>query len=133
MKITTAVVLLASAVAVFRRHESPCLYGRRITVETTRNAAAILLLYLVLPVVGAVAISVMESLPMMACLFETASAIGTVGLTLGLTPGLCLGSRLILIALMFFGRVGGLTLIFATFSGVKPEVSRLPRGQITVG
>ena len=50
------------------------------------------------------------------CLFETVSAIGTVGLSLGLTPSLGLISHIILILLMFFGRVGGLTLLFAAIN-----------------
>ena len=70
---------------------------------------------------------------MLACLFETASAIGTVGLTLGITPSLGAVSRLILIMLMFFGRVGGLTLIFAALSGTRKNISKLPREKITVG
>lgn len=48
---------------------------------------------------------------MLTCLFETASAVGTVGLSLGITPELNQLSRGVLILLMFFGRVGGLTLI----------------------
>ena len=70
---------------------------------------------------------------MLTCMFETASAIGTVGLTLGITPGLGVASRLILIALMFIGRVGGLTLIFAAISGAQHYAARLPREKITVG
>ena len=74
-----------------------------------------------------------EHQPILICLFETASAIGTVGLTLGLTQSLGVISQLILIGLMFFGRVGGLTLIFAALSGVRKNVSRLPQEKITVG
>ena len=70
---------------------------------------------------------------MLTCLFETASAVGTVGLTLGITPGLGLVSRLILIVLMFFGRVGGLTLIFAALSDRQKNASMLPKEKITVG
>ena len=70
---------------------------------------------------------------MLTCLFETASAVGTVGLSLGITPGLGTVPRLILIGLMFFGRVGGLTLIFAALSGTQKNVSRLPKEKITVG
>ncbi len=70
---------------------------------------------------------------MYVCLLETASAIGTVGLTLGMTPGLGSLSRLVLIGLMFFGRVGGLTLIFAALSGVKKTGPKLPQEKITVG
>ena len=70
---------------------------------------------------------------MLTCLFEAASAIGTVGLSLGITASLGTLSRLILILLMFFGRVGGLTLIFAALAGTRRNVSRLPLEKITVG
>jgi trk system potassium uptake protein TrkH len=66
------------------------------------------------------------------CLFETASAVGTVGLTLGITPQLGDTSRLILIFLMFSGRVGGLTLIYAALSS-KKKLSRVPADKITIG
>ena len=91
------------------------------------------MMYLALFLTGGIIISCSEGLPMMTCLFETASAIGTVGLTLGITPHLGLISRIILIILMFLGRVGCLTLVFAAFSGTKGNVSKLPREKITVG
>ena len=76
-------------------------------------------MYIVLFLVGGMVISSTEDIPLMTALFETASAIGTVGLSLGITPDLGLFSHIILICLMFFGRVGGLTLIFATISEKK--------------
>ena len=97
------------------------------------NAAAILLLYLGLTFAGAAVISAAENLPLGACLYETASAAGTVGLTLGLTPQLGTLSQGILILLMFFGRVGGLTLIYAAFSGHDLTYARYPKEMITVG
>ncbi|MBO8423754.1 MAG: Trk family potassium uptake protein, partial [Firmicutes bacterium] len=78
-------------------------------------------------------ISKVENLPILSCLFETASAIGTVGLTLGITPQLGALSKCILILLMFFGRVGGLTLIFATMPGVKNNGAQVPQEKLTVG
>ena len=75
----------------------------------------------------------MESLPLLTCLFETASAIGTVGLSLGITAQLNTVSRLILIVLMFFGRVGGLTLIFAALSQKVNKGAKYPQEKITVG
>ena len=74
-----------------------------------------------------------EGLPMGVCLFEAASAIGTVGLSLGLTPGLGTVSRIVLILLMFLGRVGGLTLIYAALSTTQKRPSKLPQDKITVG
>jgi len=133
MKTTTAAVLIACAVAVFRRRENGRFYGRRIADETVKNAVSVFLMYISLFLLGGMIISRVENLPILTSLFETASAIGTVGLTLGITPALCLVSKLILISLMFLGRVGGLTLIFATLSANKNTLSKLPLEKITVG
>ncbi len=133
MKVTTLAVLLTSAAATFGRREETHAFERRIENEVIRNAAAILLLYLGRSFVGASVISLTENLPLDACLYETASAAGTVGLTLGLTPHLGVLSQSVLILLMFFGRVGGLTLIYAAFSGHEIVCARFPKGNITVG
>ena len=133
MKTTTVAVLLASAFAVFRRRGDPHFFNRRVSGETVSQAGTILVMYLVLFLTGGLIISRMEGLPILTCLFETASAIGTVGLTLGVTPQLNGVSHLILICLMFFGRVGGLTLIFATLSSAQATNARLPQERITVG
>ena len=133
MKITTLAVLLANAMAVFRRSEFPHFFNRRIARETVSQAATIFMMYLTLPLAGGLIISQLEEQPILDCLFETASAIGTVGLSLGLTPQLQTASHLILIVLMFFGRVGGLTLIFATLSNTQHSSARLPQEHITVG
>lgn len=133
MKTTTLAVLLATAIATFRRKEDTHYYGRRIDDDVVKNAATIFLMYITLFFFGALVISIVEDLPMLTCLFETASAVGTVGLTLGVTPQLGLLSRGILVILMFLGRVGGLTLIFAALSEGQKNLSKLPREKITVG
>ena len=133
MKTTTLAVLLANALAVFRRNEYPHFFNRRISKETISQAATIFAMYLGLFLAGGLVISRMEGQPILDSLFETASAIGTVGLSLGLTPQLHTVSRLILIGLMFFGRVGGLTLIFAALSSTQNSSARLPQERITVG
>ena len=133
MKTTTLAVLVSSALSVFRKKEHTNFFGRQIPDDTIRNAATIFLMYIVLFLVGGMVISRTEDSPLMTALFETASAIGTVGLSLGITPDLGLVSHIILICLMFFGRVGGLTLIFATISEKKPNGSKYPQEKITVG
>ena len=72
-------------------------------------------------------------MPLVTCLYESASAVGTVGLTLGITPELGVISKMILITLMFVGRVGGLTLIFAVLPATRNTLSKLPLEKITVG
>ena len=89
-------------------------------------------MYLALSLSGAIAISTADSQPFMSCMFETGSAIGTAGLTVGITTSLSLPSHIILMILMFAGRVGGLTLIYAAFAS-PAEASRLPQEKITVG
>ena len=133
MKVTTLTVLTANAFATFRRRAEPQLFHRRLEGAAIRNASTILLLYLTLFFTGAVIISTAEGLPLSACLYETASAVGTVGLTLGLTPQLGTLSQWILIVLMFLGRVGGLTLIYAAYSGRDLSCARFPQEKITVG
>ncbi len=133
IKTTTAAVLFASAIAIFRRKDNAHIFKRRIADSTVKSAAAILLMYVTLFLVGSAVISMMEALPMMTAMYETASAIGTVGLSLGVTPTLGTVSRLILVVLMYFGRVGGLTLIFAAVSGRNANLSRYPQENITVG
>lgn len=133
MKTTTVAVLFANAIAVFKRRDESRFFGRRISVKAACDAAAILLLYVTLFFVGGFVISSVESLPLSACLFETASAVGTVGLSLGLTPTLGGLSRAVLIFLMFMGRVGGLTLIYAALSGAAKTGSKLPQERITIG
>ena len=133
MKTTTVAVLFASALSVFRRKKNVQLFGRRIEDSTIRNAVTLLLLYLFLPMIGAAVISIVEKAPIGTCIFETVSAIGTVGLSLGITPSLSSASRLILILYMFFGRVGGLTLIYAAINSKNADVSQRPVEKIIVG
>lgn len=133
MKTTNIAVLFSAALSVFRRENYAHFFGRRIEDQVVRNAVALLLMYMALFLTGGMIISRVEGLPVITCLFETASAVGTVGLSLGITPELGGISQGILMLLMFFGRVGGLTVIYAAVSKNRKTVARLPQGKITVG
>jgi Trk-type K+ transport system membrane component len=80
-----------------------------------------LIMYLIEPDKGALNI-----------LFECVSAFGTVGLSLGITPGLTDQSKLLLIFLMYAGRMGILTLLFAIFRKTKTSVYRYPKENIVI-
>ena len=133
MKTTTLAVLVANAAATFRQRESAQFFGRRIECGVVKTAATVVTMYLALFFFGAIFISVYENLPLSSCLYETASAVGTVGLTLGITPQLHIPSQMVLIVLMYLGRVGGLTLIYAALSGKKATGAKLPQEKITIG
>ena len=133
MKVSTISVLFTTAMSVFHRQQNPSVFGRRIEDSVIKNAATILMMYITLFMGGALFISIVEGLPLLTCMFETASAVATVGLTMGITPQLSTVSHFILIALMYLGRVGGLTIIFATVKGVNNGNAKYPVEKITVG
>lgn len=133
MKTTTLALLFASAVSVFLKKDNAEIMKRRIDDETVKVASSVFLMYMILFLVGGMAISAIENLPLNVCLFEAASAVGTVGLTLGITSSLGIASKIILMISMFFGRVGGLTLIYATFGTNKKQVAKLPIDTIAIG
>lgn len=133
VKTTTLAVLLANTAAVVRMRKSPSIFRRRIDDDTVKSASTLMMLYLFLAFGAAFVISSAEGLPFGACIFETVSAIGTVGLSLGLTPSLGYLSRGVLVCLMIFGRVGGLTLLYAALNTQKTDNAQYPVGRINVG
>ena len=133
MKTVTFAVLFLSAITVFMRRNDVQVFKRRVSEEAVRSAGAVFFMYLFLFFSSGIIISRTENLPLWTCLFETGSAVGTVGITLGITSKLSLLSRAILIVLMFFGRVGGLTLIYAALPSADSTNSRMPLEKISVG
>ena len=105
MKTTTFTVLILNAIAnLFAVRKMQGLLDGRLEYHVIKNAATIAMLYFTLFFCGGVAISVYEGLPLLDCLYEAASAVGTVGLTLGVTPGLHVFSQVVLIILMYLER-----------------------------
>ena len=132
-KVTTLATLVMCVRSVYRRKADVQCFGKRLTPETPRSAAALFFLYFTLFLLGAALLGLLDGVPLTAALFESASAIGTVGLTMGVTPTLGAASRLVLIALMYFGRVGGLTLIYAAAGSRVTPPGQLPQEKITIG
>ncbi len=132
-KTTTLAVLLLTTAAVFRRRDTAHCFGRRLQEEAIHSATALFVIYLLLAVAGGLLICCIDGIPLMGALFESSSAVATVGLSLGYTAGLSAISRLILIFLMYFGRVGGLTVIYAVTVKGTGNVSQFPQERLTVG
>ena len=133
MKITTMTVLILTSVAIFRNNSRTEAFGRTIPGEVIRNATTIAFMYVCLCVLSGIFISLYENIPLLTTSFETASAIATVGLTLGITPKLSPLSHALLIFLMYIGRVGGLCLIYAVFPNANPNKGRLVEENVIVG
>ena len=79
------------------------LLGERLEYHVIKKCSDNSMLYFALFFGGGIAISVYEGLPLLNCLYEAASAVGTVGLTLGITPELHVFSQVVLIILMYLG------------------------------
>lgn len=133
LKTTTAAVLLLSIFAEFKNKKSVECFNRRLDPSVLRRACSILSLFILLSGAGVVGICAIDGVSATDGIFEVVSAIGTVGLTLGITPTLSAASHIILIALMFVGRVGGLTLLLAFGNHTIETQSSLPAENISVG
>lgn len=114
VKTTTAAVVLAHLRAVFQKRESVALFRRSVPAASVLRAYAIVVLAAIL-IAGATALLVWETpaIPGRDAAFEAVSALGTVGLSRGLTAGLTPFGKVVIIALMYVGRVGPLTLLLA--------------------
>ena len=132
-KVTTFAVLLLGVMAIFLHRNDVRTFGRRLPDMTLHKASGLFVCYLLLFLAGGMMLSALDNLPLMTAFFESASAIGTVGLSLGATPHLSDASRALIIALMYFGRVGGLTVLFAVSSGMRQDGFRYPAEDVAVG
>ena len=133
MKITTVTVLILTMLAFFKHEKSPAVFKRRITTEAIYGAVAVFMLDIMLTVLGSMSIAKIEHRAFITALFESASAVGTVGLSMGMTPTLHTVSKYILIILMYTGRVGGLTLVFAAITRKSLGNRQYPADNIAVG
>ena len=128
--VTVGVVVLA-AIGTARGRTHVTAFKRSISQSAVSNAMAIALLVLFLSFLGAGAISALDGVSFDNAVYETISALCTVGLTTGITPGLGLASCLILIVFMFFGRVGIMT-ISVGFMMANPAEERIEYAQARV-
>nr|WP_309100626.1 TrkH family potassium uptake protein [Fredinandcohnia onubensis] len=134
IKITTFALLIATIWTQFKGKEDVVLYKRRIETATILKA-------LTVAMSGAMIVSIITFLlsitdkgfPFLMYLFEAASAFGTVGLSMGLTPELSSFGRIFIIFTMFVGRLGPLTLGYALTKRRKKEAYRHPKGNIMIG
>lgn len=133
IKTTTVAVLLLSTVASARGHTRVISFRYSIDRDMIRQACSIVCLYLLMAITAVVAVCAFDPVGVKEAMFEVNSAIATVGLSLGVTPTLSSASRVILILLMYAGRIGVLTfiLVFSERS-TEPPVDR-PNGKLLIG
>ena len=134
IKTVSVALLFLMSYSVLRNHKETVLFGRRISQQQMASAASIALLVSGLGLMGGMILSATNGLALSDCLYEAISAICTVGLSTGITAGLNLGSRILLIIYMFFGRVGIMTISFAFMTKIPPDNAvRHPEARVLIG
>ncbi len=134
IKTVSVALLFLMSYSVLRNHKETVLFGRRISQQQMASAASIALLVSGLGLMGGMILSATNGLALSDCLYEAISAICTVGLSTGITAGLNLGSKILLIIYMFFGRVGIMTISFAFMTKIPPDNAvRHPEARVLIG
>ncbi|MDP3062852.1 MAG: potassium transporter TrkG [Chloroflexota bacterium] len=113
IKVNTFAVLALATLAAIRGYDRTTAYGRRFSHRIVYRALAIAALSLVALFVGSIMLMITDGFVFRRTLFETLSALGTVGLTTGITPTLSVAGKITIIVLMFVGRLGPLTLAYS--------------------
>lgn len=134
MKTTTLAVIAMSTYNGIRRRQSKGIFGRRLEKDAIHQANSVAFTNISLAVFGIIAIcAIQPEFAISDILFEVASAIGTSGMTTGITRDLETASRLIIAFLMFCGRVGSVSLAFALMEKRTAPPVKNPREKITIG
>ncbi|MFC4102987.1 TrkH family potassium uptake protein [Paenibacillus xanthanilyticus] len=133
IKTTTFTTLVAAVIAMIRGKEDIVLFNMRLARDRVLKALTITVLSLALVLAVTMVLSTTEDQAFLKILFETTSAFGTVGLSLGVTPELTLIGKILISLTMFAGRLGPLTLAYAVGPRAEKELYRYPEGKITIG
>ncbi|MHB1126467.1 MAG: TrkH family potassium uptake protein [Bacillota bacterium] len=134
VKTTTAGAMIAVIYAMLRGREDVEMFRRRLASSIIYKSLAIIFISMSIIFISTTILLITEKIPLQPALFEVTSAFGTVGLSMGVTPTLSVVGKITIIATMFIGRVGPLTIAFALAQRIyKRAAFRLPEDKIMVG
>jgi trk system potassium uptake protein TrkH len=134
VKTTTIVVLMFYAVAMITNKQDINLFGRRLTDDVVKKANAVVIINMSLAMIAVIIIMALQpGLAFENVLFEVFSAIGTAGMTTGITRDLCVVAKLIIIFLMYCGRLGSLSFALVFAQKKQQADVRQPQEKIIVG
>jgi len=122
--------------AALRKREEVEMFKRSVRIVVVGRAIAVTLLFVAVLFAATLALSITESengFTMSQIMFEAGSALGTVGLTTGITPSLTTAGKVIIIVVIFVGRLGPLTLLAALTFNLKPVRYNYPAEAVIVG
>ena len=133
IKTTTLVVILCYVWSNLRNGNGCNLFKRRIAEDAIKKASLVFYINLFMAVVSALIICSIQQLDLRDIMFEVFSAIGTVGMSTGVTRELAIGSRYVIILLMYCGRIGSMTFALSFVEKKKNTPVKLPVGKLTIG
>jgi len=133
IKVTTLAVIWANLRAIATGHPQARLHDREISQQVGRQATFVFLANLFVGTVGTFLLLLTDGKPALASAYEVYSALGTVGLSVNLTPSLSDAGKLIIILVMFFGRVGPLAVAYGIVRPTRERGVRLPASRIMIG
>lgn len=133
IKTTTFGIILLFVRKVIRNQDTVYSFNRTINIETVYKAFGITIIYTLYMLGVIILLAVSTSFSLMQLLFETASALGTVGLSMGITPALDSFSKLLITLTMIVGRVGPLAIGYSLVGKVKSKKCSYPIGDVMAG
>jgi trk system potassium uptake protein len=133
IKVNTLGAIAATVLSSIKGRPRPVAFGREIPATVAMRALTMAALSMLFVFAGALLLAWAEPFEFIALLFEATSAFGTVGLTTGITPRLTEFGKLVLIAMMFVGRLGPLALAVALAGREQPDRLRYPDGNVRIG
>ncbi|MFA1819396.1 TrkH family potassium uptake protein [Virgibacillus oceani] len=133
IRTTTFVLVVLFIISYARGRRNIRIFNREVYEEDVRKAVAVILMGIMLVFVSVLLVSIAEPFTLSAILFETTSAFGTVGLSLGITEELSVFSKVILMLLMFIGRIGIITLLFIFKPNKEKESIHYPKEKMIIG
>ncbi len=133
IKTTSMAVILVYMAAYLKGKRGAEIFGRTVNDETVKKAVTVFTLNLLLALMVTMVISSLQEIPLLDVMFEAFSAIGTVGMTTGITRDLGLIGRILIIILMYLGRVGSMSFAFSFSENRSIPKVRLPETEVPVG
>lgn len=133
IKTTTLGVLFISTHAVVRGEREPVVFGRHIGMDVVRKALAIFLVSITIILSVSFILTITESARLVDILYETVSALATVGASKGITADLSDVGKILITFCMYLGRLGPMTMAFAFGMKDKKSLIRYPESFISIG
>ncbi len=133
IKTTTLFILILSIITILTDQRFNTIFRRRIPFQVVNRAFAILVAAIALVIFGTLLLGLSEKFTFIQIYFETVSAFGTVGLSTGITPHLSDFGKIVIMLLMFVGRIGPLTMVLAIRNLQRTKLVTFPEERVMVG